>query len=138
MAGDYEIVDHTADVAIVAHGADVGEAFANAGRALLSLVTDPDSVTEIHERRIELSAGDLKDLLVAWLNELIYLFDTENLLLSGFDVRLVGDTGLVATVSGERVDKARHQIKLGVKAATHHMLKIDRDNGVRLQVLFDV
>ena len=138
MAGDYEIVDHTADVAIVARGADVGEAFANAGRALLSLVTDPDSVAEVEERRIELSADDLADLLVAWLNELIYLFDAENLLLSGFDVCLVGDTGLVATVSGERVDKTRHRIKLGVKAATHHMLEIDRDNGVRLQVLFDI
>ncbi len=138
MASDYEIVDHTADVAIVARGADVGEAFANAGRALLSLVTDPDSVAEVEERRIELSADDLGDLLVAWLNELIYLFDAENLLLSGFDVRPVGDTGLVATVSGERVDKTRHRIKLGVKAATHHMLEIDRDNGVRLQVLFDI
>ena len=138
MAGDYEIVDHTADVAIVARGADAGEAFANAGRALLSLVTDPDSVAEVEERRIELSADDLADLLVAWLNELIYLFDAENLLLSGFDVRPVGDTGLVATVSGERVDKTRHRIKLGVKAATHHMLEIDRDNGVRLQVLFDI
>ncbi len=138
MAGDYEIVDHTADVAIVARGADVGEAFANAGRALLSLVTDPDSVAEVEERRIELSADDLGDLLVAWLNELIYLFDAENLLLSRFDVCLVGDTGLVATVSGERVDKTRHRIKLGVKAATHHMLEIDRDNGVRLQVLFDI
>ena len=138
MAGDYEIVDHTADVAIVARGADVGEAFANAGRALLSLVTDPDSVAEVEERRIELSADDLADLLVAWLNELIYLFDAENLLLSRFDVRLVGDTGLVATGSGERVDKTRHRIKLGVKAATHHMLEIDRDNGVRLQVLFDI
>ncbi|MEE8353854.1 MAG: archease [Dehalococcoidales bacterium] len=138
MAGDYEIVDHTADVAIVARGADVGEAFASAGRALLSLITDPDSVAEVEERRIELSATDLKDLLVAWLNELIYLFDAENLLLSGFDVRPVGDTGLVATARGERVDKTRHRIKLGVKAATHHMLEIDRDNGVRLQVLFDV
>ncbi len=138
MAGDYEIVDHTADVAIVARGADVGEAFASAGRALLSLVTDPDSVAEVEERRIELSADDLGDLLVAWLNELIYLFDAENLLLSGFDVRPVGDTSLVATVRGERVDKARHRIKLGVKAATHHMLEIDRDNGVRLQVLFDI
>lgn len=138
MAGDYEIVDHTADVAIVARGADVGEAFASAGRALLSLVTDPDSVAEVEERRIELSATDLKDLLVAWLNELIYLFDAENLLLSEFDVRLVGDTGLVATVSGERVDKTRHRIKLGVKAATHHMLEINRGDGVCLQVLFDI
>ncbi len=138
MAGDYEIVDHTADVAIVARGADVGEAFASAGRALLSLITEPDSVAEVEERRIELSADDLEDLLVAWLNELIYLFDVENLLLSGFDVRLVGDTGLVATARGERVDKTRHRIKLGVKAATHHMLEIDRGDGVRLQVLFDI
>ena len=138
MAGEYEIVDHTADVAIVARGADVGEAFASAGRALLSIITDPDSVAEVEERWIELAADDLEDLLVAWLNELIYLFDAGNLLLGGFDVRLVGDTGLVATARGERVDKTRHRIKLGVKAATHHMLEIDRDAGVRLQVLFDI
>ncbi len=138
MAGDYEIVDHTADIAIVARGTNVGEAFASAGRALLNLVTDPDGVAEVEQRRIELSADDLEDLLVAWLNELIYLFDAENLLLGGFDVRLAGDSRLVATVRGERVDKTRHQIKLGVKAATHHMLEIDHGDGVRLQVLFDI
>jgi SHS2 domain-containing protein len=138
MAGDYDIIDHTADVAIVVRGHDVGQAFANAGRALLSLVTDPDCVAEVEERDIELAAPDLESLLVAWLNELVYLFDAENLLLSGFDIRQVSDTGLTATARGERVDKTRHQLKLGVKAATHHMLEIDRSNGVRLQVLFDV
>ncbi len=138
MEKDFEIVDHTADVGIVAYGADVSQAFANAARALFSLITELDDVAEILHRDIELVAPDEESLLVGWLNELIYLFDTENIVFKRFDVTKLSNTQLKAISYGEKVDSTKHRLKTGVKAATYHMLKVDKGDGCRVQVLFDI
>jgi len=138
MEKDFEIINHTADIGIVAYGADLSQAFANAARALFSLITDLDDVAEVLHRDVELTAPDEEGLLVEWLNELIYLFDTENILFKRFDIIQLNNTQLKARSYGEKVDKSKHELKTGVKAATYHMLKVDRANGCKVQVLFDI
>jgi len=76
MEKDFELVEHTADIGIRAYGANKIEAYANAARAMASLITDSD---QVREAVLPGSKGDCPDpetLAVAWLNELIYLFDT--------------------------------------------------------------
>lgn len=138
MNKDFEILDHTADVGIIAYGADLRQAFANAARALFSLITELDDVGEVLYRDIELAASDVESLLVAWLNELVYRFDTEAILFKRFDIIQLDDTHLKARGYGEKVDSSRHKLKIGVKAATYHMLKVDKNDGCRVQVLFDI
>lgn len=138
MAKDFEIIDHTADVGIVAYGADLSQAFASAARAMFSLMVESGAVEEVEHRDIVVAATDLEDLLVAWLNELLYLFDAENMLFTRFDIGRLSDTHLEAKVYGEPVDSSRHQLKMGVKAATYHMVEVDQSNGSRVRVLFDV
>ncbi len=138
MKKDFEIVDHTADVGIIAYGDDMNEVFANAAKGLFSLITELDDVEEVIHRDIKLTAPDQESLLVGWLNELIYLFDAENILFKRFDITRLSQTQLKARTYGEKVDSSRHKLKIGVKAATYHMLKIDRNNGSKAQVLFDI
>ena len=138
MDKEFEIIDHTADVGIIAYGADIRQAFANAAKALFSLITELENVEEVLHRDIELTAPDQESLLVEWLNELIYLFDTENIILKRFDIIKLNNTQLKARSYGEKVDKSKHKLKTGVKAATYHMLKVDRDNVCQVQVLFDI
>ncbi len=138
MEKNFEIIDHTADVGIVAYGADMSQAFANAARALFSLITELDDVAEVLYRDVELTAPDEEGLLVEWLNELIYLFDTENIIFKRFDIIELNHTQLKARSYGEKVDKSKHKLKTGVKAATYHMLKVDRDDVCQVQVLFDI
>jgi SHS2 domain-containing protein len=138
MGKDFEIVNHTADVGIIAYGADMSQAFANAARALFSLITDLDDVEEVVHRDVELTSTDEESLLVEWLNELIYQFDTEGIIFKRFDITQLNSTRLKARSYGEKVDKSKHKIKIGVKAATYHMLKVDKGNGCKVQVLFDI
>ena len=138
MEKDFEIVNHTADVGIIAYGADVNQAFANAARALFSLITELDNVEEVLLRDIELTAPDQESLLVEWLNELIYLFDAENIVFKRFDIIRLNNTRLRARSYGEKVDSSKHKLKTGVKAATYHMLRVDKANGCKVQVLFDI
>ena len=138
MEKDFEIVNHTADVSIIAYGTSISEVFANAARALFGLITELDDVGEVLHQDIELIAPDQESLLVKWLNELIYLFDTENVIFRRFDISWLDDTQLKARSYGEKVDSSKHRLKMGVKAATYHMLKIDKEDGYKAQVLFDI
>jgi SHS2 domain-containing protein len=138
MGRDFEIIEHTADAGIRAYGADLREAFANAARGLFSLITELDDIKEVEYRDIKLTAPDQESLLVEWLNELIYLFDAENMIFARFDIAQLSETRLRARVYGEKVDSSRHRLKMGVKAATYHMLNIDESNGWQVQVLFDI
>ena len=138
MEKEFEIINHTADVGIIAYGADMNETFANAAKALFSLITELDDVEEAIHRDIELTAPDQESLLVEWLNELIYLFDAENIIFKRFDITQLSQTHLKARSYGHKVDSSKHKLKTGVKAATYHMLKIDKSNGGKVQVLFDI
>jgi len=138
MGKDFEILDHTADVGVIAYGTDLKQAFANAARALFSLITELDDVEEVLHRDIKINASDEESLLVAWLNELVYRFDTEGILFKRFDVSQLGATHLEARGYGEKADRSKHKLKTGVKGATYHMLKVDKTDGFRVQVLFDI
>ncbi len=138
MGKDFEILNHTADVGIIAYGADLKQAFANAAKGLFSLITELDDVEESLHRDIELTAGDEESLLVAWLNELVYRFDTEGVLFKRFEIIELNNTHLKARGYGEKVNSSKHKLKTGVKAATYHMLKVEKKNGYRVQVLFDI
>jgi len=138
MGRDFEILEHTADAGIRAYGKDVKEAFANSARGMFSLITELDDIEEVEYRDIEVSAPEQESLLVHWLNELIYLFDAENMIFTRFDIMQLGDTLLRARAYGEKVDSSRHRLKTGIKAATYHMLNINESNGWQVQVLFDI
>ena len=139
MKRGFEIIDHTADVGIIAYGADVKELFSNAALALFSLITEPESIEEKLQRGLEISSEDRDSLLVEWLNELIYLFDAEHILFSKFEIEELSRNQLKATCYGEKIDPSKHRIRTGIKAATYHMLEVDRDNnGYKAQIIFDV
>jgi len=138
MEKGFELLNHTADVGIIAYGVDMSGVFANAARALFSLITDLDDVEEITQRDIELTAPNQESLLVDWLNELIYLFDAENVLFKRFDIIQLSQTYLKARSYGHKVDNSKHKLKTGVKAATYHMLKIEKGNGLKVRVIFDI
>ena len=134
---NFDFLDHGADIGIVAYGEDLKEVFTNAAHALFSLIADGEVREELcHE--VEAQAEDNESLLVVWLNELIYLFDTRNMLFSRFEISELSGTRLKATGYGEEVDPSRHELKTGVKAATYHMLELKREDGYRVQVIFDV
>ena len=135
----FEITDHTADIGIIAYGANIKQLFSNAALALFSLITEVGSINEELRRHVEIVSEDKDSLLVEWLNELIYLFDAEHVLFRRFDIESLANNQLRATCYGEDFDPLKHKIKTGIKAATYHMLKINRNNrGYEVQIIFDV
>ena len=134
----FEVVDHTADIGLIAYGSTLEEVFVNAAYGMFSLIADLDQVEERIHREIETEAPDQGELLVTWLNELLYFFDAESLLFKRFEILRLDQTWLQARAFGEKVDPTRHRVKTAVKAATYHLLKLEEGNGLRAQIIFDV
>lgn len=138
MDADFETIEHTAEIGIRAHGASLEEAFANAARGMFSLMIDLDQIKEVEVRDIAVRAADQELLLAEWLSELLFLFDVEHILFRRFRVEFPASGALRGQAWGERVDPDRHRISLGIKAVTHHMLQIEREDGYRASAIFDV
>jgi SHS2 domain-containing protein len=139
MKRAFEIMDHTADVGIIAYGTDIEELFCNAALALFSLITELESIQEKVHLSLKVSSDERDSLLVEWLNELIYFFDAKHILFNRFDIESLTQNELKATCHGEAFDPAKHKIKRGVKAATYHMLRLDKNNdGYKAQIILDI
>ncbi len=145
----YRFLDHTADIGLEASGETLEEAFANAAAGLFAMIAE-GPVAPAEEVRVEVAASDLEELLVHWLNELLYLHDTERRLFSLFRPHIfLGEKTapssfkLEARVFGEQADPARHGRLREVKAATYHGLRLERRGvgaGGRylIRVIFDI
>ena len=133
----FQLIEHTADVGLVAYGKTLAEAFANAAYGMFSIIAELKTVKEAESRRLEISEDDSEALLFEWLNRLIYFFDVEMLLFKRFDIMELNGSQLKAICYGEKYDPSRHHLKTGVKSATYHMLKVDKEKN-EVQVIFDV
>jgi SHS2 domain-containing protein len=134
----YEYFEHTADIGLRAYGTDLAEVFANAARGLSALMVQPATVRPRQERQVTLPGGDLTELLVEWLNEILFLVDSEGFLVADAVVQEASERGLRATLRGEPADPARHRLLMGVKAATYHQVQVRCDQGCLAQVILDV
>lgn len=134
----YRTFEHTADVGIEAWGEDLAEAFEDVAGGLFSLMVDLDEVVERVERTHVIHATDREGLLVAWLNELIGLVDTEGLIFRRSTVERISERDLIVRSYGETLDPSRHAPHLVVKAATYHDIRVDAGPPARVRVIVDI
>lgn len=135
----YEYLEHTADIGLKSYGKSAREVFENAALGMFGLMTSLDKIKEVESREINIEADGQEELLVEWLNELIYLFEVEQVLFKRFEIYDWDEEFyLKARAWGEKINLSRHTIALQVKACTYHMLKVTRDNHWEAQVIFDV
>ncbi len=135
----FEIFAVTADKGIRAWGRDLCEMFVNAARGMWSLMVEPGAARCRERLTVKVEAADRETLLVAWLNELLYLHEVEAFVAAEFSVRHLTDTALEAEVCGERVDRERHPLVGHVKAVTYHLLEVrPTQSGWQAQVVVDV
>jgi len=135
----FEVIDHTADVGIIARGNSLEGLFENAAAGLMHFLIDPHAGAARDHREVVVEADDLEGLLVAWLNELLVLLNADGFVPVQWTIHELSEKRLRADVAGEPVDAGRHHFKLDVKAATYHQLRVRRTNGEwHAQVIFDV
>lgn len=135
----YEQFPHTADIGVRVFGKDLKELFANAAFAMFDLIADLEGMTGKTVETVKLEAADNESLLVAWLDELLYIFYTKQLIFYKFTIDELSEGKLRATAVGRPVAANRNRLKTEIKAATYSDLKIKKTaEGYSVEVIFDV
>lgn len=135
----YEVFEHTADIGLHVHGETLPTLFMNAAQGMESLLVPLEQIRVVTSREITVKGHNSISLLIAWLNELIFLFDTEYLLFRDFEIATLTDTTLTGTAQGEPYNSQRHELSSAIKAATWHEAAITQDNtGYQARIIFDL
>ena len=139
--GTIETFDHTADVGLRIRGDDLDDLFRTAAEGVIDyIVVNRDAVRVETRESLSLHAESTLDLLVAWLNELIFRTETQLRLYSHFDVHIDADgLGLHAEIGGESIDADRHILDHEVKAVTHHGMSLTPEGrGWLAELILDI
>src|SRR5258708_3681763 len=116
----YEVFEHTADVGLHAYGSTLPELFIHAAQGMESLMASPEQIDVQVSREIVVEGHDVVSLLIAWLNELVFLFDSEYLIFRQFEIESLTETDLKGRASGEPYDAQRHDLSSAITALTSH------------------
>ena len=158
----YEILEHTADVGLKAHGQTLPELFANAARGMIALALEPPvepalpvpsavegsavegSDADAQEARpsqcrlLSARGEDLEELLVHFLSEILYAVDAEGWYFSEFRIGTLEPTAIEAEGWGERGERSAHR-RVAVKAVTYHQVSVMQTaTGWEAVVYFDI
>lgn len=132
----YRLLEHTADMGIEVQADTLEELFAGAACALKEMIWGEAWGRSIEERAVSLRGGDYGELLVHWLNEILYRFEVEGLFPVDFELEEIKGTTLKGRIRGEPFDPLRHPVEREVKAVTYHRLQVEPYDGRWLARLY--
>ena len=105
----------------------------------MDLIAGINNIQPLNKQEITVEGIDPNDLIIRWLNELIYIFAVKKMLFSKFEIIDLSDLKLHCKAYGELLDEEKHSVKEEIKAATYHNLTIEKlDNKYTATIIFDV
>ncbi len=133
------LLAHTADIGLAVQAKSADALFREAARGLLLLLGGSPPARPQQEVTVRVAAGDQAELLVNWLNELLFLIETRRFYLADCRIEALSTTALTAVLHGEELDPERHSFARDAKAVTHHRLRLEERDGVwRARVYVDL
>lgn len=137
----FKFLEHTADAKFQAYGKTMEEAFSNAALAMFSVITDIKKIRKEIKKGIEAKGHDLKSLLYNFLEELLFLIDTENFLLNHVEELVIHkkekEYFLEAIAVGDKAEG--YETNGDIKAVTYNEMEIKEEKDkVMVQVVLDL
>ena len=137
----FRVIDHTADIGLLIKGKNKEELFTEAARGMFGIVAAKSlrgaSATWQSQFEIKVNGATLEELLVAFLNELLYLAEKEKAIFNRFKVEIKKIKNRFYLQG--RIKKNSQVPKREVKAATYHNLKIEKKgNFWQTTIIFDI
>src|SRR5437660_1133171 len=79
MACAFELLEHPSDIGVLARGRSRNEALIAASNGLVSILVNPVDFKPLEERFFKATGSDEAAIIVNWLNEILFFFDTEGM-----------------------------------------------------------
>jgi SHS2 domain-containing protein len=148
----YDQIDISGDAGLKVRGRKFEELLINAAEGMSDLITDTSVIKETETKKIVLSSDDREDLMVQWLNELVFLFDTYGFIGTKFSINVgrklkpavmeiekADAIKLTANITGGIFDPGKNERGLLIKAATYHNLSVKKiGSSWEAIIIFDI
>ena len=140
----YKVLEDVAiaDIAFESQGKNLNKLFENSAFAIFEESADLEKVEVKEKYTVKLSATNIEDLLYDFLSEILFLKDTHSFLFKKSKVKIekkVGNYDLKAELSGEPIDRKKHELRNDIKAITLHMFKVQKTkDGYKAVFVVDV
>ena len=138
----FETLEHKGEVGVKGTAYSQEKAFGETAKAMFGVMADISKIRPEQEFEVKASAENAEELLVEWLNELLYVSSVNNALFCEFTVEIEqrnGEFFLSGKALGEKIDFERHSLYIEVKAASYSGLKVEETDGkVSAQCLLDI
>ncbi len=136
MKPPYKFLSHTADIKFQAYGETLNEAFENAVLAVSQVLSKEQPIKSRKGKVINVFGDDMESLLYNFLEEIIFLLDTENFLVAKAEVTTRGNN-LRAELFGD--DASNYSGLTNIKSPTYSEMYVKKtEDGWELQAVLDV
>lgn len=140
----YQVLEHTADIGLSVVARDLLSLFRDAAEGFFQLVTDVASLKKSppvlsHDVEINFQEDNAEELLMHWLQELLFIFSVRHLVL--VEYRFISLTPLMTKLKAKAIefDPKRHVSRHEVKAVTHHQFYVRQTSGGwEARIIFDI
>jgi SHS2 domain-containing protein len=135
----FEMLPHTSEAKFRAYGKTIEERFVNAGMAVMEIMFDTAKLEPKVRKQVVIKGRDQRTLLHNWLEELLFMLDTDLFVLVKVEKPKITQTNdmwtFQAIIFGQKADQATHRRGPEVKAITYDELEVTDDY---VQVVVDV
>ena len=134
---EFEELEHTAEVGVRVQATDSAELYACSAQAMFALLhAEPDTTAVAESHQIIVDSTDAECLMVDWLSELLYIHETNGVVMTNCTVTHWSPTRLEASVIGHPPTQPP---SMDIKAVTFHQLSIQQtDDCWTAEVFFDI
>lgn len=134
-----EYIEHTADVGLKITAPSIEQLFMLAAEGMFEIIIPERKVNSTEKIKVTVNAIDREELIINWLSELNFLFQTRQFLLKKVAALEISDIFLSATIYGEKINPAKHPVETEIKAVTFHKLYVRQQEKIwTAQIIFDI
>lgn len=130
MDKGYRLLEHTADMGIEACAESCPKVLEEMAKGLTMMLFGESPVSASVITKVHLREENRVELMVAWLNEVLYWCEQNNLVPVASRIDALEEGELWATLSGEPFDQKRHHVERQVKAVTYYQACLEETSGV--------
>jgi SHS2 domain-containing protein len=135
---NWEFFDHAADVGIRLQANTLELLFVAAGRALMEWIGPAPENSMLCHEEIHVEGENNEELMVRWLQELLYLFHQRQLYFLDAPAIRISPTSVECRIDAVNWSATSYELYQEVKAVTYHRLRVAQEGSVwRATVILD-
>jgi len=137
----YEPLRHTADLAVRIYGKTLEDLFINAAKTIFDITAQPNAAAFASPPILfNIDSNDHEELLVNWLNEILFYFYTEKIICTSFKVTNLTKKHLEIKTETKKITAQSNFIKTEIKSVTFHNVEIEKEHlgGYKVDLILDI